>query len=271
MAKKRQTKAKKEKSTASNDEEYITIDLTKLVIPGAIIIGSIIIALGLFLGLKAQGGRTSDVAGTDTTETPTEVEVSIGEAAFKGSEDAPVTIIEFSDFECPYCQKHFNETLPQIQKEYIDQGKVKYVFRHYPLSFHDPEATNEALAAECAREQGKFWEYHDILYKRTETNKAGIDGKGAGKKQLVGLAQDVGLDIDGFTACFDEKRYQARIDNDKSDGNSYGSQLPDGAMGTPSFFICGSTAESSTCKATSLAGAYPYESFKEVIESYLTK
>jgi len=80
-----------------------------------------------------------------------------------GNANAPVTLVEFSDFECPFCQKYFSESYPQIKKDYIDTGKVKVVFKHYPLSFH-PSAKPMAVAAECANEQGKFWEMHDKMF-----------------------------------------------------------------------------------------------------------
>ena len=94
------------------------------------------------------------------------VEVSIDDDAVKGDKNAPVTIVEFSDYECPFCGKFFRESLPQITKNYIDTGKVKYVFRDFPLNFH-PNAVPAANAAECIREQGGdevYYEYHDILF-----------------------------------------------------------------------------------------------------------
>jgi protein-disulfide isomerase len=104
-------------------------------------------------------------------------EVSMGSDPIKGNPGAPITIVEFSDYECPFCQRHFNTTYPEIVKEYIDTGKVKLVFRNLPLSFHEPIATQAAVAANCAREQGgdeAYFKYHDEYYSRTQANGKGL-------------------------------------------------------------------------------------------------
>jgi protein-disulfide isomerase len=182
---------------------------------------------------------------------PKKVEgVSAGDAAVWGDPNAPVTIVEFSDFECPYCKKNFLETIPQLQEDYIDTGKVKYVFRHYPLPFHEPLATLEALASECARSQGNdetFYAFHDALYNATESN------NGITEEEIYNLADTLKLNKTKLKACVENKDTQARVDADIAAAAEFGVQ------GTPNFFING----------WQLKGAYPYASFKEIIEQEL--
>lgn len=177
---------------------------------------------------------------------PTEpVDVSIDDDAVKGDKDAPVTIIEFSDFECPFCARHFSQTLPQIQENYIDTGKVKYVFRDYPLGFH-ANAVPASVASECVREQGgddAYWEYHDTLFENQ---------KAIGSDDLKKYASDMGYDI---AECLDSLKYADEVDADMKDGLAYGVQ------GTPAFFINGKF----------ISGAQPYAAFESVIEEELNK
>ncbi len=104
-------------------------------------------------------------------------QVSMDDDAIEGDPNAPITIIEFSDYECPFCQRHFNTTYPQLKSEFIDTGKVKLVFRDLPLSFHDPVATQAAVAANCAREIGgdeAYFKFHDEYFSRTKANGEGL-------------------------------------------------------------------------------------------------
>lgn len=169
--------------------------------------------------------------------------VSADDDPVKGSNDAPVTIIEFSDFECPFCERFYTQTLPLIDSDYIQTGKVKFVYRDFPLSFHR-NATKAAEAADCANEQGKFWEYHDKIYENQ--NDIGI----ASLKQY---AVDLGLDAQAFNTCLDSGKMTQEVQKDAQDGRAYGVQ------GTPTFFING----------IRLVGAQPYENFQQVIDQEL--
>jgi protein-disulfide isomerase len=179
---------------------------------------------------------------------------------FLGDPDAPVTIIEFSDFQCPYCgaamgtndglisnfkarDPTWEPAVPNIIKDYVETGKVKLVFRDFPLSFHD-KAQKAAEAAECADEQGKFWDYHNILFENQDA--LAVD-------DLKGYAADLGLDTDQFNSCLDSGKYAAEVQKDMQDGQAAG------VSGTPAYFINGQL----------VSGAQPYKVFKQIIEAEL--
>jgi protein-disulfide isomerase len=167
-----------------------------------------------------------------------------------GNAKAKVTIVEFSDFQCPFCRKFFNETYAQIKKEYIDTGKARMVFRHYPLPFHDA-AKPSALAAACANEQNKFWQFHDKMFQ--EQDKKGTGTVTYGVAELKTWAAQVGVNATQFNACLDSAKYASKVDVDTADGAKYG------VNGTPSFFINGKL----------LVGAQPFEKFKAMIDAAL--
>lgn len=168
----------------------------------------------------------------------------------KGDKNAPVTIIEFSDFECPFCARFYSETLSKIQSEYIDTGKAKIVYMHYPLSFH-AKAKPLANAAECANDQGKFWEMHDKIF--TE-NTAGTLTT-ATDETYKQWAATLGLNTSSFNTCFDNKTFESEIDKEFALGGEVG------VSATPTFYING----------RQLVGAMPFESFKAIIDEELKK
>lgn len=158
-----------------------------------------------------------------------------------GPEDAPITIIEFSDFECPYCQRHFLETFDKLFDAY--EGQIRYEFRHLPLSFHE-NAFPAAEASLCAHEQGAFWPFHDYLY----------SGElGLGKEAYLEYAERLNLDIDEFTTCVEENRYEEQVKADIQAASILGVQA------TPTFFI----------NDVKLEGAYPFEDFARIIDAEL--
>jgi protein-disulfide isomerase len=170
-------------------------------------------------------------------------DVDVDDDPVIGQKNAPITIVSFEDYQCPFCKRAFDQTFPQLKKEYIDTGKVKFVFRDFPLSFH-PQAKSAAEASECADEQGKFWEYHDELF----NNQASL-----GKDLYIKLAGDLGLNVEQFTQCVDSGKYSEEVDKDFS----YGQQV--GVSGTPTFFVNG----------VKLVGAQPYAAFKQIIDAEL--
>jgi protein-disulfide isomerase len=163
----------------------------------------------------------------------------------RGNFNAPVTIVEFSDFECPFCERHFG-TLQQVLKDYGD--KVRLVYKHFPLSFH-PQAEKAAEATECASEQGKFWEMHDKIF----SNQALLQG---GVTQLKAWAAELKLNTSQFNSCLDSGKTAQKIAADQQEGAAKG------VDGTPGTFINGQFVN---------GGAIPYTSFKQLIDQALQK
>ena len=163
----------------------------------------------------------------------------------KGQKSAPVTIVEFSDFQCPFCARFYTDTLTQIQKDYIDTGKVKIVYRDFPLSFHT-NAQPAAEAAECADDQGKFWQFHDKLFE----NQQALSGD-----NYKLWAKELGLDTKKFNDCVDSNKYASEVQKDMTDGQAAG------VSGTPAFFVNGQF----------LSGAQPYAAFKSAIDAALAE
>ena len=180
------------------------------------------------------------------------VNVSADDDPFIGNENAPVTVIEFSDFQCPICRKLWKDALPSIKKEYVDAGKVKFVYRDFPLSFH-PGAMPAALAAECAKEQGKFWQMHDKIFEEQ-------DKQGSGTVQftiddLKKWAAGIGLNASKFNQCLDSEKYKKEVEKDIADGSAAG------VRGTPATFVNGKL----------VSGAQPFSAFKSAIDAELNK
>jgi protein-disulfide isomerase len=159
-----------------------------------------------------------------------------------GSADAPVTIVEFTDYDCPYCRRYYNETFPQIMERY--GGQVRYVMRHFPLVSMHPEAVKAAEAAECAGEDGLFWEYHDLIMK-------GVPSLSV--ESLKQYAADIGVSTSAFNNCLDNGDKAELIQLDLRDGYMHG------VRGTPNFFVNGYT----------LSGAQPIDVFGAYIEAAL--
>jgi protein-disulfide isomerase len=159
-------------------------------------------------------------------DTPKTASVSISkENTILGAADAPVTVVEFTDYQCPFCKRFVQTTFPLLKREFIDTGKVRWIVRDLPLGFH-PNANKAAQAAHCAGEQGKFWEMRDTLFR----NNANL-----GIEQLPGYAREIGLDGKAFDACLSSDRHQTQIDLDSQEANRVR------ITGTPSFVI-GKTA-----------------------------
>ncbi len=185
--------------------------------------------------------------------------VSVDDDPVLGDKNAKVTLIDFTDYECPYCKRHFDQTYSQLKKEYIDTGKVKLVVRDLPLPFHQ-NAHKEAQAAECAREQGGdvvYFKYHDEIFERTTSN-----GTGLALDQLSVIANDLGLNGATLQSCLDSEKYKAEVDKDLSDASKVG------ASGTPTFFIGKSSADG-VITGTKIVGAQPYSAFQTEIDKQL--
>lgn len=174
--------------------------------------------------------------------------VAAGHFPVKGDKNAKVTIVEFADFRCPFCEKFFSDVEPQILKDYVDTGKVKFAFRHY--AFLGPASTIAANAAECAQEQDHFWDMYDYLYKNQPDES---DTSMFTNANLAQIAGTLGMDQTQFQTCMDSTKYQKNIDTDMKDGQSAS------VNATPTFFVNGKQ----------LLGAQPYSSFKALIDAAL--
>jgi protein-disulfide isomerase len=193
------------------------------------------------------------------TEDTSPKKVALSDAPILGDKNAPVTIIEFSDYECPFCKQYFTQTYSQILKDYVDTGKVKIAFRNLPLSFHQ-NAHKEAEAALCARDQGgddAYWKFHDEMFTKTTSN-----GLGLALTELPNIANNLGFNGDTLQKCLDDGKYTKTVDDDLA----YSSTV--GASATPTFFI-GKSDSSGTITGTPLIGAQPYSTFKSTIDSLL--
>jgi protein-disulfide isomerase len=186
---------------------------------------------------------------------PENVVLSIDGAPVKGNKDAPVTLIEFTDFQCPFCGRHFKNTLPQLETDYIKTGKVKYALLNFPLESLHPNAFKAAEAADCAGEQGKFWEMHDQLFE----NQRALDAA-----KLPDYAKAAGLDVEKFNKCLESGKFEDQVRKAQAEGQKAG------VTGTPSFFLGMTDPKSSEVKvARTIKGAQAFGSFKAAIDSLL--
>ncbi len=206
------------------------------------------------LGTKIAEAVKSAPARPTAPSDPKNVKVSIDDDPIKGDLKAPVTIVEFSDYECPFCKRNHDQVFPQIKKDYIDTGKVRYVFRDYPLGFHK-KAVPAAVAANCAGEQGKYWEINDFLF-QSRANLA--------DEKYTEFAKTNGLDLAKFEACRKDIKQQEEVNKDFEDGKNYG------VRGTPSFFI-GKTENGKEMTGVYVRGARPYNTFKTEIDKLLAE
>ncbi len=175
----------------------------------------------------------------------------------KGNPDATITIVEFSDFQCPFCQRFHQTTLPLILENYVDTGKVKFVYRDFPIvSLHPNGAVPTAVAAECADEQGMFWQYHDKIFQNQKSWER-LSAADIGN-ELKTFAVELGLNTNQFNDCFSSGKYLEEVNNDLLDGTSYG------VTGTPGFFI--GNEERGYIK---VSGAQPYSVFQKVLDQML--
>lgn len=235
----------------SDRRVYVTSSLVSAVTAG-VVVGLVFGGLAVNDVLTDDSEPTPQAAAqpvaaavTPSPEPPAVVEnVSIDDDPIMGPEDAPVTIVEFSDFQCPYCQRSADEVLPLVFEEYGDQ--VRLVYRDFPLTQIHPQALPAALAAECADDQDKFWEYHDLLF----ANQNALDDA-----SLKAYAAEVGLDEAAFDQCYSSQEHLDEVRTDYQDGLTYG------VSGTPAFFVNG----------LRIVGAQPFTVFQQAIDQALAE
>jgi len=224
----------------------------------SILVAALILAgtlIYLFGPGKGQGGQANNPGKQEVAITGQPP--AIGDDYVLGDPKAPVTIIEFGDYQCPFCGRFFSQTEPKVIANYVKTGKAKFVYKDLIVIdgfiAGGQESKNAALAADCAGEQGKFWEYHDLLFEAEI--KDGKENSGNLNKSLfVGLARNLKLNESGFTSCFDSKKYLAEVEGDTAEAQK---SLPQ--LSTPSTFINNKL----------VSGAVPYEQFASIIEGEL--
>ncbi len=210
-------------------------------VPGAQPLEIFDLAIGL-----AKEDRLSEAYVQEPEPDPSQpVDVSLGDAPRVGDADAPVVIVEYTDFQCPYCSRHFQQTYPQILKNFVETGRVLYVFKDFPLTNIHPQAMIAAEAARCADDQGAYLRMHDMLFAR----QGEWSGRGDAAEIFTGFASELNLDTDIFASCLESHRHQAGIMADLDEGARLG------IRGTPGFFINGHF----------LSGAQPYQVFEQTV------
>ncbi len=226
---------------------------------------AILVAVAAFLAgsfwqkIRVLEGGTprNEAAQEETAQVPPEemvlgaeevAKISEGGAVVKGKEDAPLTIVEFSEYQCPFCARYVEDAYLQIWEEYGDQ--IRYIFRDFPLSFHQ-HAQTMAEGARCAGDQDQYWEMHDLLFEKNAEWSVEEDVS----TLLAGYTSQLGLDVKEFNNCLDSGKYTQAVKDDFALGQSVG------VSGTPTFFINGQQ----------LIGAQPFEAFKTIIEEALNQ
>ena len=179
--------------------------------------------------------------------------VAVGSIPPKGEPTAPLTIIEFSDYQCPFCSRHVQQTMPQLVKDYVDTGKLRYVFRDFPLESIHPQAVKAAEAARCAGDQGKYWEMHGKLFANQRQLQA---------EKLLEYAREIELNETAFQECLDQGKYTEAVKKDLEEG----SQL--GIRGTPTL-VLGVSDGDRVKEAVVIRGAHPLATFKAEIDKML--
>ena len=224
--------------------------MQKMAVPLAIVIAGGLIAVALYFSNRNNGAPIVDNQPAPVAEKIRGIQKN---DHVRGNPNAPVVIVEFSDTECPFC-KQFHNTLKQVTANYGTDGKVAWVYRHFPLPQLHPKASHEAEALECANDLGgndAFWKYTDRLYEVTPSNN-GLD-----PAQLPAIAQEVGLDKTAFTKCLDSGKYKARVDKDAAEAAAAGGQ------GTPHSIILYAGEQ------VPIEGAQPFEVLKNMVDTLL--
>ncbi len=249
--------------------------------PGSILLASMIISTAILVsggtltikGTTAQKNDSIAVQPTQPSQAPAQVlaaaqpdtskpvSVSIAGDPILGDKKAKLTLVEFSDYECPFCKKTFTELLPELKKNYIDTGKVRLIYKDLPLPFHQ-NAAKEAEAAQCAKDQGgdvTYYKYHDQIFTKTTSG-----GTGIALDQLPVLAKAINLNVTKFQKCLDDGKFKVEVDKDLAEAQKVG------ANGTPTWFL-GKTTSADTIEGTILVGAQPFSAFKSAIDQQLSQ
>ncbi|MBI2042822.1 DsbA family protein [Candidatus Pacearchaeota archaeon] len=248
-----------------SEERTITIKKQDLWKYSTFLLIAIVVIGGFFVftGNNFPANTGNNVVAQQPDTQPSIVKASVDDDPALGNENAPITIIEFSDYQCPFCRKFWTETLPSIQKEYIDTGKVKFVYRDFPLISLHPMATPAAEAAECVRDSGgdeAYFKMHDKIFQEQNVLDGGDANSGPVKStvtftnnDLKSWAKDIGYNID---SCLDSGKFKSEVQKDLNDATNSGGQ------GTPYFIIM----KSGDKEGIPLSGAYPFSTFQQILD-----
>lgn len=217
-----------------------------ILLPASILVAALLVAGALVYSAGARSAAPSPIDSAASVS----AEGLIDDDVILGDPSAQVTVVEFGDYQCPYCGRFFTDVESKLREEYIKTGKVRMVFRDF--AFLSAESFNAAMATQCAAEQKKFWEYHDGLFAAEV-----IDGRehngNLSDAFFKALASSLGMDRNRFDSCLLSKKYEKEIAKDYNDG------LAAGVTGTPTTFVDGQV----------ISGAPDYSSVKQVIEQAL--
>jgi protein-disulfide isomerase len=204
--------------------------------------------------IRATGGQRQ--ARSEPSFEPQDL--SIADAPYLGEATATVTLVEFTDYQCPFCRRHSAQTKPQLVTDYVETGKLKYVMREFPLAQIHPLATKASEAALCAGDQGQYFAMNEAFF---------ADPRKLAPADLTAHAEALGLDVADFSECLDGGKYAERVQKDLADGAKAG------VRGTPSFFLGLTDPEDATkIKAVKvLRGAQPYAVFKQAIDELVAE
>ncbi len=183
--------------------------------------------------------------------------IDVAGAPARGSEDAIVTLIEFSDYECPFCIRHFTQTMPLLDQQYIQTGRVRYVFRDFPIDQLHPGAIRGHIAARCAADQNKFWEMHQRMFSPPGTHT---------DPQIEARGSEAGLDVAALRTCMASNRHMDEIRKTGEIASEFG------ATGTPAFFLGRRDPATDQVRVTrAITGAQPFEAFQKALDELLEK
>jgi len=250
-----------EKNSEIKDDKKQTLHAPSLTI-GAII--SVICVAAVFFGIEGISDPSEpliekQVIEKQVIEDPKKpVQVSTGTffdngSPILGDPNAPITLIEFGDYQCHFCNVYYQNTGHKIFKEYVMAGKINVIFKDYTII--GPDSTIAALGAHCAGEQGKFWEYHNVLYENWD----GENNGWAGQENIFRFGEQIELDMDEFIECNVDKRYEQKILESSNDARTLG------VTGTPAFYVI----SMDTQQVQFISGAQPYEVFEKIFNSML--
>jgi protein-disulfide isomerase len=211
-----------------------------------------ILIISIIIGIAVSVSSSDESFDVDMTQTHGSISTSLG-SPILGSPDAPITIVEFGDYQCHQCYNWFHNTKPMIMRDYVDTGKVNLIFVDF--AFLGKDSPKAAQATYCADDQNMYWEYHNSLYNSQESK---IDSGWANSERLKAFAFDLNLDMELFNECLDSEKYSKRV--------QYNSQQArdNGVRGTPGFFIV-----DSDFNQKQIGGAQPFSVFKKILDSMI--